>query len=154
MKKTALIILTTLVFLGGLFIFYQNRPAERKMPTADQIDQQTNAKQKWESKTDDQSAVIVIVTPIDIFSQAKEWKFDIVMDTHSVEMDQDFTKTAVLVDGQRKEYKPLRWEGTPAGGHHREGTLVFGQIKSDSNLIELKISGIGDATRSFSWQIK
>ena len=105
-------------------------------------------------KIDNQSAVTVTVSPIDIFSQSKEWKFDIVMDTHSVELDQDLTKTAVLVDGRGKEYKPLRWEGSPAGGHHREGTLVFGQIKSGSNSIELKISGIGAVMRNFSWEFK
>ena len=71
------------------------------------------------------------------------------MDTHSVELDQDMSKITILVDDQGNEYKSLRWEGTPAGGHHREGALVFERIKSNSNSIELKIFSIGDVVRSF-----
>lgn len=153
MKKMAITILSIAVFLGGFMIFYQNRPAEQKAPAADQTDQQTNTRQKWESKTDEQSAVTIIVTPIDISPQSKEWKFDIVMDTHSVELNQDLIKTAVLVDGRGKEYKPLNWEGA-VGGHHREGVLIFNQIIPAPKSIELKISGIGNVVRSFAWQFK
>lgn len=155
MKKTALIILPALVFLGGFLIFYQNRLVKKETPTAiKQTDRQTSAKHNWEPKTDVQALVTVTVTPVDVSAQAKEWKFDIVMDTHSVELDQDMSKITILVDDQGNEYKSLRWEGAPAGGHHREGALVFERIKSNSNSIELKIFSIGDVVRSFSWQIK
>jgi len=155
MKKTAVIISLAAVLSGGFLILYKNRSAEQKAPpTSEQAERRTNAKQNLEPKTDDQALITVTVTPVDVSAQSKEWKFNIVMDTHSVELDQDMTKTAVLVDGQGKEYKPMRWEGMPAGGHHREGSLVFEQIKSDQKSIELKISGIGDVARNFYWQLK
>ena len=74
------------------------------------------------------------------------------MNTHSVELDQDMTKVAILIDNQGKEYKALNWEG-PSGGHHREGVLIFSQITSIPKSIELKISDIGDVVRSFVWQL-
>ncbi len=139
--KIIIITLSIIAFIGGFLIFYQNRPAEQKTLS-------TN----WKSKTDNQLAVTITVTPIDIFSQSKEWKFDVVMDTHSVELDQDLTKVAVLIDDQGKEYKPLNWEG-PVGGHHREGVLIFSQITPIPKFVELKISDIGDVVRNFDWQL-
>lgn len=154
MKKTTIATLSLVALLGGFLVFYQNRPTERKAPANDRkIYRQASTKQNWESKTDDQSAVSITVTPIDISPQSKEWKFDMVMDTHSVELDQDLIKITVLVDDRGKEYKPLNWEG-PVGGHHREGVLAFNQIIPAPKFIELKISGIGGVVRSFSWQFK
>src|SRR3989344_4307477 len=153
MKKTSSTILIAAAFIVGFFIFYQNRLAEQKTPVANQINQQTSAKQNWESKTDNRSAVFVTVTPIDISPQSKEWKFDVAMDTHSVELDQDMIKSAFLVDDRGEQYEPINWEG-PAGGHHREGVLIFNQITPTSKSVELRISGIGDVVRSFTWQLK
>ena len=63
MKKTALIILPALVFLGGFLIFYQNRLVKKETPTAiKQTDRQTSAKHNWEPKTDVQALVTVTVT--------------------------------------------------------------------------------------------
>ncbi len=153
MRKAIITTLSVVAFLGGFLIFHQNRSAEQKAPTTNQASQQTNTKQKLESKIDDQASVTVTVTPVDISSQSKEWKFDVVMDTHSVELDQDLLKIIVLVDDQGKEYIPINWEG-PVGGHHREGIITFNQITSTSKSIELKVSGVGDVVRSFTWQLK
>jgi len=151
MNKTAITILLAIVLAGSFFIFYKNRPAEEQnTPATGQINQQVNTTQKWESKIDDQTAVIVTITPIDILSESKEWRFDIVMDTHSVELDQDMIKSVILVDDIGKEYEPISWEG-PVGGHHREGVLKFKQIIPVPKFIELKISGIGDVVRNFIW---
>jgi len=136
MNKIILISILAIVLMGGFLIFYNPKP------------------ENWESKTDNQAAVSITVTPIDISSQSKEWKFDIVMDTHSVELDQDMTESAVLIDGQDKEYKPIGWEG-PSGGHHREGVLVFDPIEPMPKYIELKIKNIGGVTeRLFKWNIE
>ncbi len=144
------------VFLAYVvFVIYQNT-ANKKGAAVTKSFSQTNQEQtssrQWETKTDGQAAVTVAVTPLDISPQSKEWKFDIVMDTHSVELNQDLVKSAVLIDDQDKEYKPIRWEG-PVGGHHREGTLVFNPIAPIPKSIELKITGIADAVRIFAWQL-
>ena len=153
MKNTVVTVLSVVALVGGFLLFYQNRPAQQNTPVANQTSQQIDNSQKWETKTDEQASVTVVVTPLDISAQSAEWKFDIGMNTHSVELDQDVTKIAVLVDDQGNEYKPLRWEG-PVGGHHREGVIVFNRITPISKSIELKISDIGGVVRSFTWQLK
>lgn len=151
MKNKIIIILSVLAFIGGFLIFYQNRSTVQKTPSAPEVNQQTNDLQKWETKTDDQANVTVVVTPLDLSPRSAEWKFDIGMNTHSVELDQDMMKSVVLIDDQGKEYRPTGWEG-PVGGHHREGVLTFNAIVPAPKLVELKITGIADTTRIFVWQ--
>ncbi|MDP3956515.1 MAG: hypothetical protein Q8P97_00785 [bacterium] len=152
MKKVVSVGVLFFALIAGVLIFYRDR-TPLSFPQADIEIGAPSTPQKWESRTDDQSAVTITVTPIDISPQSKEWKFDIVMNTHSVELDQDLTKSASLIDVQGKEYKPLNWEGT-VGGHHREGVLTFNRIMPAPQLITLKISGVGDVERSFTWQLK
>jgi len=151
MKKPIITILSLVAFVGGFLIFYQNRPVGQKISTSPEAGQQTNNSQKWETKTDDRANVTVVVTPINLSPQSAEWKFDIGMNTHSVELDQDMTKSVVLMDDQGKEYKPIKWDG-PVGGHHREGVITFNRITPTPKSIEMKISVVGDVVRSFTWQ--
>lgn len=150
MNKIATISVLILAFVGGFLIFY-NPKAVSNPPQEDSVASSTQ--QKWETKIDDQASVTVVITPLDLSSQSAEWKFDVGMNTHVVELDQDMTKVAVLIDDQGKEYKPLTWEG-PTGGHHREGTLTFARITPAPKSVELKITGIADVVRSFVWQFK
>lgn len=153
MKKTIIIILSVAVLLGGVLIFYKNSLTGQNTQTPSQTSQQTNEAQKWKTKTDDQANVTVVVTPLDLYPQSAEWKFDIEMNTHSVELDQDMTKVTVLVDDQGTEYQPLKWDGS-TGGHHREGVLTFNQVSPISKSIELKILDVGGVARSFTWQLQ
>src|SRR3989344_9595231 len=121
MKNKILTTLSIIAFMGGFLIIFLSGPVKQVAPIDNQVNQQPNNSQKWETKTDEQASVTVVVTPIDLSSQSKEWKFNILMDTHSVELDQDMVRIAVLVDDKDKEYKPFRWEGAEPGGHHREG---------------------------------
>lgn len=151
MNKILTILTLTLAFLGGFFFFYRGDSKNELVPIADQTNQQIVTKQAWETKTEEQESVTVVVTPLDLSLNSKKWKFDVGMNTHSVELDQDMIKIAVLVDNQGKEYKPIKWEG-PIGGHHREGVLIFNQITPSPKSVELKISGIKGVVRTFVWQ--
>lgn len=151
-NKTLTILTLALAFLGGFLFFYRGGPTKELAPIANQTSEQSTTKQTWETKTEEQESVTVVVTPLDLSPNSKEWKFDVGMNTHSVELDQDMTKIVVLVDDQSKEYKPISWDG-PVGGHHREGVLIFNQITPNPKSVELKISGIGDVVRSFTWQL-
>ncbi len=151
MNKAITIFILALAFIGGFLIFYNPKPASS--PTENNSETLDTA-QKWESKIDEQASVTVTVTPSDLGVESKEWRFDVVLSTHSVELDQDMTKVAILTDDSGKEYKPLRWEGAPAGGHHREGVLVFSSITPTPKSVELKITGVADTVRAFNWQLK
>ncbi len=147
MNKSIIIFVLILAFIGGFLLFYKPKPVS--IPVID--NSLASSTSQWETKTDEQAGVTLNVTPSDISLGSVEWKFDIAMNTHSVELNQDMTKVAVLVDDQGKEYKPISWQGAESGGHHREGVLIFNQITPTPKSIELKITGIGGVVRNFVW---
>ena len=151
MNKTVTIFILALAFIGGFLVFYKPKPTSLPSQENSSV---SETQQKWEPKIDDQASVTVTVTPTLLSEESREWKFDVVMSTHSVELDQDMTKVAILTDDSGKEYGPVRWEGAPTGGHHREGVLVFSPITPAPNSVELKITGIADTVRTFNWQLK
>lgn len=134
--------------MAGFLIFYRDR-SPSVSPDADNVVPTTR---KWETKSDEQTNVTVTVTPIELSIDSTEWKFDIAMDTHSVELNQDLTKIAVLVDDQSKEYLPTKWDGA-SGGHHKDGMLIFAPIKPYPQHLKLNIRGIAGADRLFSWTL-
>ena len=154
MKNRIITTLSIVAFVGGFLALYFSGPKIQTVPVVNQSIQQTSTKQNWETRTEEQANVTVVVTPIDLSLDSKEWKFEVVMNTHSVELDQDVAKIAVFIDDQGKEYQPLRWEGAEAGGHHREGVLVFNEIQPIPKSVELKIKDVGGVPeRSFKWNI-
>lgn len=147
--KTTILGLAALALVGGFFVFYDPQPVSAPAQGNSDV---SDTSQKWESKIDEQAAVTITVTPVDISSELREWKFDVVMSTHSVELDQDMTEVAVLIDDSGREYEPLRWEGAPLGGHHREGVLSFSAIQPMPKSVEINIKDIGGIPeRSFTW---
>jgi hypothetical protein len=86
--------------------------------------------------------------------------FAVALDTHSVALDgYDLRQLALLrVDGV--SVAPASWD-TPAGGHHRAGTLTFPSttdhgsqlITERSQKVELVIRGVGEVPeRVFTWE--
>ena len=101
-----------------------------------------------ETQTNSEGSVIVKITP----NLSTEVAFEVVLDTHSGEISADLVQAVTFKDENSKEYKPLRWEGDPAGGHHREGILTFGIITPTPKTLQLIVQNIGGiAERSFSW---
>ena len=99
--------------------------------------------------------VTVAVTPQNLAASAKSWDFKVVLDTHSGELNDDFVKTATLIDDKGGRHVPIQWEGAGPGGHHREGTLKFNAVTPTPTTIELRITRAGEsAPRSFRWQLK
>ena len=150
MNKAITIFILALAFIGGFLIFYNPKPTS--LPTQ-KNSSVSETQQKWETKIDDQAGVTVTVTPTLLSEESREWKFDITLSTHSVELDQDMTKVAILADDSGKEYRPARWEGAPAGGHHREGTLFFAPITPYPQHLKLNIKDVGGIQRLFSWTL-
>ncbi|MCR4274696.1 MAG: hypothetical protein NUW02_01450 [Candidatus Campbellbacteria bacterium] len=147
-KKSLWIIMTIAAVIAGAFVFYKKLPSLPASP----IEVVTpSAIHTWETKIDEQAGVTVSVTPEINLVDSQEWKFDIIMDTHSVELDQNMTEVAVLVDDFGNEYGPTTWEGAPVGGHHRGGVLVFTPIVPYPQHLKLNIQGVGGVQRSFSW---
>lgn len=150
-SKTFLLITIVAV---GIFVFSVFSKNKVNSVVANNSAQSENSSGDiWESRIDTQGTVTVKVTPIELSSKVTEWKFDVGLNTHSLELDQDMTKVAVLIDDKGNEYKPVAWEGAPVGGHHREGILTFGPIAPLPKSVELKIFNIDAPVRSFVWNI-
>ena len=150
MNKAITIFVLALAFIGGFLVFYNPKPTS--LPTQENSSV-SETQQKWESKIDDQASVTVTVTPTLLSEESREWKFDITLSTHSVELDQDMTEIAILTDDSGKEYGPVRWEGAEPGGHHREGILFFTPITPYPQHLKLNIRDVGGVQRLFSWTL-
>lgn len=106
-----------------------------------------------EPQSNNDGPVTVIVVPRKSAS-AGTWEFEITLETHSVELNEDLMKTSVLI-ADNKNYEPLAWDGDPPGGHHRNGILQFAPISPQPESIALKIRSIGGVEeRNFIWQLK
>ena len=97
MKKIISIIILAIAFIAGFLLFYRSKPVPTPVPAENQTANQTTG-QNWPPQIDEQEAVTVTVTPLDLSIDSKEWKFDVVMNTHSVELDQDIVEATILVD--------------------------------------------------------
>ena len=104
--------------------------------------------------TSDAVGVRVVVTP-KASATGAAWEFQVVMDTHTKPLNDDLTKTAVLVDDGGRRYLPLSWQGDPPGGHHRKGVLNFTAPTEPIKSLELQFEGLGGPDkRVFRWNMK
>jgi hypothetical protein len=151
LKLKEILLLSITIVVGVFMLLVSNNI---KHPVLGNFTQEQNfVTKKLETKVDIQGTVTIQITPIELSSKALEWKFDVGLNTHVLELDQDMTKVSILVDEKGREYKPERWEGAVSGGHHREGVLVFKPITPTPKSVELKIVNIDAPVRSFVWDI-
>jgi hypothetical protein len=85
---------------------------------------------------------------------AADPRFQVVLDTHSVNLDAyDLKTTIVLRDDAGKSYAPVAVENK-GSGHHREAIVSFPKISPESKRIELVIKDVaGVQERTFVWQL-
>ena len=103
---------------------------------------------------EDQAAEVTVKVTYSNFEAAIP-VFNVVLDTHSVELDQyRFEDIVVLRDQAGNEYKPL-FISTKGSGHHREAVLEFKEADlSDSDYVELVIKGVaGVPERVFKFDL-
>jgi len=81
--------------------------------------------------------------------------FDVVLDTHSADLDQyRFEDIVVLRDQTGKEHKPLL-TSSRGSGHHREATIEFKDAElAGADYVELVIKGVaGVSERVFKFDL-
>lgn len=160
MKSKQIILLLVIVLVAMIVgLAFMVQKSRQVKPTLPQIDPQSiqlapKTGGQWETKADTQANIGVEVTPVELSGTSTAWTFDIAMNTHSGSLDADLTKIATLSDDSGNSYLPIKWEGDPEGGHHRSGLLSFKPITPMPKEITVKISGIGEVDRTFTWQIK
>ena len=102
------------------------------------------------SRTVEAGEVTVKLTPQRI--DADGATFEIVFDTHTVDLDFDVAANArLLVDGT--VWRGATWEGPGPGGHHREGTLGFTAAGEATGTAQLSIDGLPRPVRA-TWELE
>ena len=104
-------------------------------------------------------SVTVKVTPLTLTDKtATTLNFEVVLETHSVELTYDLAQLAVLRDNLGNEYQPTTWSPDKSSGHHVDGLLSFADratiLQTGVTSLELDVTGIaGIASRLFQWTV-
>jgi hypothetical protein len=108
----------------------------------------------YETISNKENRVRVDVRPVQLVA-GEPARFEIRMNTHSEELSQDLVAVCTLKDNQGREYQPINWDGSPGGGHHRQGILEFPELDTNTASITLIIREIADVPeRIFEWSVK
>ncbi len=111
------------------------------------------------TRSDGQGAVTVTVTPLNLEASASTVEFDIVMDTHSVDLSMDLATLSTLTTDTGITVQAALWDA-PRGGHHVEGTLVFPAVQDGKSILEgadkltLTITNVDTPARIFEWDLE
>ncbi len=107
---------------------------------------------------DEQGAVSVAVTPLDLAAAGATIDFQVVMNTHSVELDMDLAGLATLETDGGLSLTPAAWDAA-SGGHHVSGVLSFpatvdgAPVLAGATRISLTIRGVDAPERVFAWAL-
>jgi hypothetical protein len=108
---------------------------------------------------DEQGAVVVEVTPLNLNNHGDTLEFDIALNTHSVDLGMDLASLAILSTDTGMIVQAINWDA-PRGGHHVSGKLIFpstfdgNSILDEANQITLQIRDVDANIREFAWRLQ
>jgi hypothetical protein len=141
-----------LLILGGVIVFGLTiKPKQELSEIISQNTEENVGATGLSPQIKTMGAVDVEIIPISI-DPSKEVVFDLSLNTHSVELNYDYTKIVTLTDEQGNTYKPIRWTGG-AGGHHLKGKLVFPPFSKQANELTLTLNGVDNKIEVFNWKL-
>ncbi len=111
------------------------------------------------SRSVEGGSVKVTATPLSLTDKsATSLTFEVVLETHSVELTYDLATLAVLRDNLGNEYQPTTWTPDQSSGHHVKGLLSFADratiLQTGVTSLELDVTGIaGIPSRLFQWSV-
>lgn len=143
MSKVGISLILIFITLAGLWIW--------AVKGSDHTPQKEIKQEFLTKQSSDQGEVSIEVTPVSL-EPGKEAKFDVVFNTHSVELDYDLLKVSNLRDDKGNSLTPISWSGG-SGGHHLNGELVFPSISAKAISAQLIIVNISGFDRSFVWNL-
>jgi len=147
-KKNLHIIIGILGVIVIAVLIKTNQPDNKNNDLINKIGEEMDS--SLDIQVSKEGPVTITVRPISL----SDVSFEIILNTHSVEITEDLTALSVLINEKGAEYKPTVWNGDPVGGHHRSGILHFGKIipsPQTATLIIRRVGGI--AERRFEWSL-
>ncbi|MFH1185998.1 MAG: hypothetical protein V1755_13320 [Chloroflexota bacterium] len=118
---------------------------------------------RWPSgdmtRVDEQGNVVVEVTPLNLKEASEALEFEVVMNTHSVDLTMDLAALASLTTDTGSRALAVSWDGSP-GGHHVAGKLIFFIVRDGKSLLEgattltLTIIDVYAPSRTFEWDLQ
>lgn len=130
-------------------------------PTVPATTTSATSPQRDQTQLAEAGAVTIKVTPLNLQdAQAASLDFDVVLDTHSANLDFDLAKNATLQAGDAQVVASA-WKTPDRKGHHVEGTLSFpttnaaGQsLLTSAKTVSLVLKGLpGNLERTFTWNL-
>ena len=112
-----------------------------------------------QTQVDEQGAVTVSVTPLNLSNHDETLDFEIAMNTHSVDLGMDLSALATLQTDTGLVVPALSWEASTSGGHHVSGQLHFPanpdgrHLLDGANTLTLNIQNVDAPERVFTWQL-
>jgi len=77
----------------------------------------------------------------------EEMIFEVTLNTHTVELDEDMTEIIKVSDSFGRDYRVVSWSGGK-GGHHLSGELRVEELQKRAERIKLTIGGKIGVTKS------
>ena len=109
-------------------------------------------------RVDEQGAVVVEITPLNLGSSSDQIVFEVALNTHSIDLSMDLAALATLGTDTGVSVPAALWDA-PRGGHHVTGRLIFPAIQDGRPLLDgagrltLTIVDLDASVRLFEWQI-
>lgn len=142
MEKNKIIVLIgviLVVILSGFFALPEKKPVETKILSPQTI----------------QIGELTIQASPKVLAVGEKPQFNLQFDTHSIELVFDIAGSSYLLNNFGKKLVDPIWQGTPPGGHHRSGQLIFSSILSETEYVDLVIKQVLDNKEArFRWQLK
>lgn len=111
------------------------------------------------TRTDQQGAITIEITPLNLDTPTNALEFDVLMDTHSIDLSMDLATLATLTTNTGVTVQATLWDA-PRGGHHVSGKLIFPSIMDGKSIFEgatkltLTILNVDVPLRVFEWELK
>jgi hypothetical protein len=111
------------------------------------------------TRIDNQGAIVVEVTPVNLDGAATQLEFTVVLNTHSIDLSMDLASLATMTTDTGLSVAAKLWDA-PLGGHHTSGRLIFPlgpealPLLSEASRLTLTIIDLDAPSRVFEWELK
>ena len=141
--------------VGGKFTTCKVGDFANPIPTQDLL---IDPKPEVPAQTDSQGNITVQVKPLNLNNPGDTLDFEVILDTHSVDLSMDLAPMATLSNDFNWGVQAIQWDA-PRGGHHVTGKLSFpAKYDGDSMLVAMArvtitIKDLDVPERLFTWQL-